>query len=317
MRKDAGFDVLGIGCNAVDHLCLMDRFPEEDQKTLVESIQVQGGGNVATALVAVARLGGKAVFHAVVANDDNRERILADFARQGVNTEHCIMKKGRNPLALILINRSNGTRTIMYTKQDVPSFMPDELDESLLGKTKVLLIDLYYPEVSLRSAQEARKAGIPVVIDAEKPSPLALEVLKHCSHVIASTGFARHYTGLGEDADDERLLHGFAGLIESPFVCITLGENGALAFERERNRTFHQTAYQVKTVDTTGAGDVFHGVFAYFLSRGCSNAEALRHAAACAAMKCRTIGGRRGIPPMNELQAFLKEQSALSPGPRQ
>lgn len=301
------FDVLGIGCNAVDHLCLMDRFPQEDQKTQAEVIEIQGGGNVATALVAVARLGGRAAYHAMVADDEYRERILSEFRSQKVNIDHLITKRGNNPLALILINRARGTRTIMYTKQGVPGFSADEVNETLIDRAKVLLIDFYFPEASLKAARIAREAGIPVVIDAEKPSELAPDILAYCSHVIASLSFTRHYTGMGEEADRSELLQAFAGRLSGSFVCITLGKEGAIALNRHQGRSFRQAAYVVETVDTTGAGDVFHGAFAYFLSQHRSHEEAVMLATACSAMKCRTLGGRRGIPTMEELMSFLQK----------
>jgi sulfofructose kinase len=302
------FDVVGLGCNAVDHLCLMDLFPPEDQKTQVETIEMQGGGNVATALVAVTRLGGSAAYHAVVGDDSYRQSIEAAFKREKVNIDYLITKQGNNPLALILINRSRGTRTIMYTKRGVPSFSADEVEEELIARARVLLIDFYYPEASLEAARVARSAGIPVVVDAEKPSALAPDILSLCTHVIASCGFARHYTGVGEDAASETLLRAFADRLECSFVCITLGMEGAIAWNRDETRPFLQPAYAVATVDTTGAGDVFHGAFALLLARGRPHVEAVRYAAACSAMKCRSLGGRLGIPTMEQLTRFLEER---------
>jgi sulfofructose kinase len=301
------FDVVGLGCNAVDHLCLMDSFPPEDQKTQVEAVEMQGGGNVATALVTVTRLGGSAAFHAALGDDPYRGSILAEFEREKVNTDHLIIKQGSNPLALVLINRSRGTRTIMYTKRGVPSLSPDEVDRELVLRAKVLLIDFYYPEATLEAVRIARTADIPVVVDAEKPSDLAPDILALCTHVIASCGFARHFTGVSDEDDPETLLRAFAGRLESPFVCITLGREGAIALNRGAARPFLQHAYTVDTVDTTGAGDVFHGAFAFFLARGRSHEEAVRHAAACSAMKCRALGGRSGIPTFDELSRFIKE----------
>jgi sulfofructose kinase len=300
------FDVVGLGCHAVDHLCLMDLFPPEDQKTQVEAIEMQGGGNVATALVTVTRLGGSAAFHAVVGDDPYRESIMVAFEKEKVNTDYLIVKQGSNPLALILINRKRGTRTIMYTKRGVPSLSADEVDRGLINRAKVLLIDFYYPEASLEAARIARTADIPVVVDAEKPSALAADILEMCTHVIASCEFARHYTGVAEESDHETLLRAFADRLKSPFVCITLGREGAVALNHHAARLFLQHAYTVDTVDTTGAGDVFHGAFAFFLARGETLEEAVRYAAACSAMKCRALGGRRGIPTMDELARFLE-----------
>ncbi len=305
-RGNEIFDVVGIGCNAVDYLCLMDRFPIEDEKMPVESIEMQGGGNVATALVAVTRLGGRATYHAVVANDHNRDGILQAFKRENVNTDHLIIRDGNNPLAIILINRLTGSRTIIYSRRNVPTFHPDEVDEELIRHSRVILIDFDFPEAVLVATETAREMNIPVVVDAEKPSPFAARILKDCTHVIASQGFAQYFTGMENETVENTLLEALSGRLGSPFVCITFGEKGALAFDREKNRTFRQEAFKVDTVDSTGAGDVLHGAFAFFLSRGYTLEEALRNSAACAACKCRQIGGRKGIPTLLEMEQFLE-----------
>jgi sugar/nucleoside kinase (ribokinase family) len=301
------YDVLGVGCNAVDYLCPMDRYPIEDEKMQVDRIEMQGGGNVATALVAAARLGGSVAYHTVIAADHNTEWILASFKQEKVNTDHLIIKDGNNPLAVILINRSTGSRTILYSKRNVPTFQPDEVHGELIQHTKVLLIDFYFPEASLSASKIARSLHIPVVVDAEKPSPLAEQILGNCTHVIASRRFALHFTGMNQNTDEDTLLEEFFLRLESPFVCITFGERGALAIDRETNRTFRQEAFKVDTVDSTGAGDVFHGAFAYFLSREFTLEKIIKYAAACSACKCRQIGGRSGIPTLVELEQFMEE----------
>jgi sugar/nucleoside kinase (ribokinase family) len=312
MSKEAGkrtvFDVLGVGCNAVDYLCLIDAFPEEDTKMAVDTIETQGGGNVATGLVAVARLGGRAAFHAVIGNDEHRDEVIARLEREKINTDYVITKEGSNALACILINRQLNTRTIMYCKRTVPAFPPEEFNDELVQRSKVLLIDFYFPEASLRAAKAACELGLPVVIDAEKPSYVADAVLENCSHVIASRGFALNYTETDDGTGDKKLLMNFSECIKSPFVCITLGDRGAIAYERKDNRIYMQDAFAVEVVDTTGAGDVLHGAFAYFISLNYSSREALRWASACAAMKCRELGGRKGIPTMNQLKKFMADR---------
>jgi ribokinase len=300
------FDVVGIGCNAVDYLCLMDRYPTEDEKMPVECIEMQGGGNVATALVAVTRLGGRAAYHAVIAEDHNRDGILQAFKGENVNTDHILIKDGNNPLAIILINRLIGSRTIMYCRRNVPTFQPDEVNEELIRHSKVILVDFDFPEAVLVATEIAREMNVPVVVDAEKSSPFAARILKNCTHVIASQGFAHYFTGIENETAEENLLDELSRSLECPFVCITFGEKGALAFDRGMNRTFRQEAFKVETVDSTGAGDVFHGAFAFFLSRGYTFEESLRNSAACAAYKCREVGGRKGIPTLPQLEQFLE-----------
>jgi len=308
------YDVLGIGCHAIDFLCKLDSYPEEDTKLEVSDIEVQGGGNVATALVAVSRLGGSAVYHGVVANDAYRENVLSGLDREGIDTGFITTKEGKTPVAFIMINSMNSSRTIIYSIKGVPQFLPGDINRELFGKTRVLLTDFYYPAAALEAARIASGMGIPVVLDAEKPCALAGEIMAHADHIISSAGFARWYTGSTPDDPVEEMLRSFAGLQPAPCISITLGEAGVFHFERSAGTVYHQGSYRVDTTDTTGAGDVFHGVYALFLARGLPVKECLRLSAACSAMKCRSIGGRAGIPRMDALRDFLRSRGEEPPG---
>ena len=138
------FDVLGIGCNSIDLLCLLDNAPVEDEKIEVSRIEMQGGGNVGTALVAVSRLGGKAGYYWAVGDDEYRQRILAEFEDYGVDTGFVKVKRGKNPISVILINKKKSTRTIFYTKRDISVLLPGELNEPILKNGRVILIDFYH-----------------------------------------------------------------------------------------------------------------------------------------------------------------------------
>jgi ribokinase len=300
------YDVVGVGCHAVDLLCMMDRYPVEDEKIEVDSIEMQGGGNIATALVAVARLGGKAAFQGVVGDDQYRDRVISDLRKEGVDTGCLKVKEGNNALAFIIINKSSSTRTIIYTRKNIPWLYPDDVDPEIIRQGKVLLIDFYYPEASLRASEIARGSGIPVVVDAERRCDLAFQIMKNATHIIASRGFAEWFTGLGMETGHRDVLMKFYDRIKSPFICITLGSEGAVGYEGNSGKIFHQKAFRVDVVDTTGAGDVFHGAFAFFLARGYNLQEALGYSSACAAFKCRSIGGRRGIPSLDEVKSFIR-----------
>jgi sulfofructose kinase len=304
------FDVIGVGCSAVDNLCVMDRFVEEDEKCEVHAIDVQGGGNIATALVAVARLGGSCCYHSVVGRDDLESRVLADLEKEGVDTAHAVLKEGTNPYTFILINRSNSSRTIIYTTTGVAVLEPDDLDPGLISSAKVLLVDLFHAEASLEAARVAREAGIPVVLDAELIKPLSKRVVEYATHLIPSRGFAVSFTRAGDDIDDRRLLDRLVEMTSADFVAITVGVKGAICHDRVKGETFTQDAFRVDTLDTTGAGDVFHGAFCYFLSRGCSLRDAVLYASGCSAVKCRGLGGRKNIPTAVELRDFLLSRGA-------
>jgi len=301
------FDVLGIGCNSIDLLCLLDGSPVEDEKIEVPSIEMQGGGNVGTALVAVSRLGGKAGYYWAVGDDEYKDRVLSEFNEYGVDTRFVTVKKGKNPIAVILINRQASTRTIFYTKNDITVLSPEELEESVLKAGKILLIDFFHPKTSLAVSRIAKREGISVVVDAEKVVGCSEEIMDNSDYVISSKSFAQEFCGSDEGVEDRKLLDMFVQKIRAPFVCITLGKKGVLAFEREKKNVFTQRAFPVEVVDTTGAGDVFHGAFAFFIAKGYSVRESVRYSSACAALKCRELGGRKGIPRMDEVMDLVRK----------
>ncbi len=301
------FDVLGIGCNSIDFLCLLNGPPVEDEKNEVPRIEMQGGGNVGTALAAVSRLGGKAGYYWVVGDDEYKQRILAEFSEYAVDTRFVKVREGKNPIAMILINRRTSTRTIFYTKKDIVVLTPGELEESILKTGTVLLIDFYHPQTSLAVSRIAKRNKIPVVVDAEKVASCSGEIMDNSDYVISSKSFAQEFCGGHEFTEDRNLLEKFAQKIRSPFVCVTLGKNGVLAFERKEKRVFAQRPFPVEVVDTTGAGDVFHGAFSFFIAKGYSVREAVAYSAACAALKCRELGGRKGIPFINEVMETVRK----------
>jgi sugar/nucleoside kinase (ribokinase family) len=299
------FDVLGIGAFSVDYLSVVDHYPLEDEKVEVCGLDIQGGGNIATACVAIARLGGIACYHGIIGRDENTEIILNEFRREGVNVQHIRTKEGKNPIALVIISKQKSSRTILYSKKDVPDFGAVEVDSELVKKSRVLLIDLYHEHASLKASETAGKYGIPVVLDAERVTPLAAAILGKTTYAIVSRSFAFTYTESHVTADPQQVLQILAQRSVCP--CITLGKDGALFFDRNKNEILFQKAFGIDVSDTTGAGDVFHGAFAFFLSKGYSHVDILHHASACAALKCREIGGRKGIPSMKELKYFVKE----------
>ena len=273
-------EVLGIGSFAIDFLCVTDGYPQEDEKMEVDTFEIQGGGNIATACVAAGRLGGNVCYHGAVGSDDNTKRILEELRQEKIDTDHIEIKKGKNPAAFVIINRKSSTRTIVYSKKQVPSFGFEDVDTGIIRDSRVLLIDFYYEKASLRASQEAKKLGVPVVLDAERITPLTDEILRNTSHVIASKSFAQEYTRSPREMDMEKVLDKFLKKTVCPFVFITLGSDGVIGFDRENNKKYSQDAFEIDVFDTTGAGDVFHGVFSLFLSRNYPIEEILKYSSA-------------------------------------
>lgn len=303
------YDVLGIGTYCIDYLCFVPRYPKEDEKVEAEEIEIQGGGNIASACVAASRLGGNVCYHGTVGKDDLTGQILSGLKSEGVDTTHVKTKKGRNPSAIVVVNACRGSRTILYLKKDnIPAFDAGEVDPDLIRASRVLLVDFYHDRAALAASIIAQEAGIPVVVDAEKDSPLAGEILSNATDIVASERFALHAVGADTCENKWELLERFAAKVKRPSVTITLGSRGAVCLAENGRRKIEQKAYPVDVVDTTGAGDVFHGTYALYLARGYRQEEILRLSSACAAMKCRKKGGRKGIPQHDELFRFLQEK---------
>ena len=301
------YDVLGIGSYCIDYLCSVSAYPAEDEKLKANDIDVQGGGNIATACVAVGRLGGTVCYHGSIGKDDLTEQIVSGLKKEGVDTEYVSIRDGRNPLSIVIVNTANQSRTIIYLKEDIPRFGPEDVDPELVRASKVLLIDFYHEEASLAASRIAREAGVPVVVDAEKDSPHAKDILANATHVVASQRFALREIGKDSAADKREMVKKFAEKVQSPNITVTMGKRGAVFFTRNGRRIMEQDAFDVDVVDTTGAGDVFHGAYALFLAQGYPDETILRRSSACAAMKCRATGGRKGIPTQDDLNRFLKD----------
>jgi len=300
------FDVTGIGALSMDYICMLDDFPAEDCKEEIDDIEIQGGGNIATALVAVARLGGKPCYHGFVGDDSTGYRIIEEFKDEGIDTGYLSIKEGRNPVSIVIISRKKNTRTILYTKKMIPIFGKGDINTELIKSSAVLLVDFYHERASLEAAKKARANYIPVVVDAERSRTLSMEIINNSTHVITSKDFAFEVTGITDEFDMVKILKRLSNHVKASFVCITFGSKGVIGFDRKSKEIIFQKAFKVNTVDTTGAGDVFHGAFSFFLSKGYSLKDNLKYSSACAALKCRSIGGRKGIPTMKELVEFLK-----------
>jgi ribokinase len=204
--------------------------------------------------------------------------------------------------AFIAIDRFTGTRTIFWKRPSGETLRTDELRLDFLNNADFLLLDGLMQDVSLFSARKARAAGIPVMLDAGRVREGMLELARLCDYVVGSEEFA---TELGWKDDpgsfrQEVRKHGFG------ITTITLGSRGSVTFADDE--IILCPAFPVETVDTTGAGDVFHGGYLYGLLQKRPLKDTIRFASAFAAMKCRKLGGRAGIPRLSEVRQFLQER---------
>jgi sulfofructose kinase len=291
-RLDA--DVVGLGLNAMDTICVVPRFPEPNGKLHMSDVRVEPGGQVATALATCTRLGLKARYIGSVGTDDWGKAQLASLRAEGLEVEVREVAGASSQIAIILLEEGIGERTILWRRDPQLSYPADQLRREMIVNSRILHLDGCDSAAALQAARWAREAGIPVVIDIDEVYDESThELLSLVDYLIASSDFA----------EDPREL---ADRYGCPVVGITRGAEGAL-FVR-RGHLMESPAFRVPVVDTTGAGDVFHGAFIYGLLQNWALEDVIQFSHAVAAMKCMRIGARRGIPTLLEVTQFLKER---------
>jgi len=298
--QDKPFDVVGMGLNSVDFLCLVPEFPTPNSKMQMRRFSKQGGGQVATAMVALSRWGVKTKYIGKVGYDELGQFSLHSIRQEGVDISSVMTEPhATNQFATIIVDGSTGERTILWNRDDRLTYREGELGKSEVCSGKILHLDGHDIRAALQCARWAREEGIPTVIDLDKVEPRTSELIKGIDFVITSSRFPALYT---EISDRERA---FLELQKhtSGFLCATLGHEGAMALVE--GNVIYVEGFKVKTVDTTGAGDVFHGGFIYGLLQNWELGEILRFANVASALKCQDLGGRRGIPALEEVKRFL------------
>lgn len=303
-KKETPPAVAGAGVACLDYV-FASRRPAWGGTAQVEDFLVQGGGLVGTALVACARLGARSRLYSFLSSDETGTRIAAELAREGIRLDGVVaVPGGRSPSSFIHVDTHSGDRTIFHRpamgveKAAIP-------DLSGITGCQALLIDDYYPELALAAARTARAGGIPVIADVAVNPARSDEFIRNISVLIAPISVAGK---LKNSQDLDAALEAFRGLGPETVV-FTLGPEGWV-FSGPTGRG-QGRAFAVKVRDTTGAGDAFHGAFAYALARGWDVERCAEFAGAVAAIKCTRPGGREGLPTLDDALAFLNKNGRL------
>lgn len=304
----ATFDVVGVGVNAVDHLCTVETFPTFDSKQTLAAYDCQPGGQVATALVALQRWGCKTSYTGTFGAGSLADLSRRSLAEEGIDVSHAPQRQGvANQTAVILVDRASGERTILMHRPAALTLRPDELDRDRVTAGRVLHLDGYDADAAYTAATWARAAGVPVVVDVDTGVESVERLLAITDAVILSREFASALTGRGEI---DAALAALVAMTRAPLVAVTLGAEGVVATTAAG--TFHVPGYAVPAVDTTGAGDVFRAGFIYGLLYGWPLERTLRFANATAALKCTKLGGRPGIPTVAAAEAMIGRKGAVA-----
>jgi ribokinase len=293
--------ITGIGYCGMDYLCVVPQIPLDDKVEMIESL-IQGGGPAVTAIVAAARLGAKTAFCGTVGDDERGAQILKGLVAEGVGTNGVkIRRRAESPAGFCWIEQKSGTRSIAWTRGTARALSPREIDKDLIKSSTVLHLDGHQTLAAIAAAKTARMHGITVSIDAGTLVEGIDELLALTDIVIASEKFAARYTG--ETRMETAVKKLFSG--NCKFSAITSGQAGSIGFD---GRTFLTCpAYRVGVVDTTGAGDVYHGAFVFNYARGKTWHACMRFASAVSALKCTRLGGRTGIPDLKTAETFMRQ----------
>ena len=298
----ADFDVVGVGLNATDTMLLVPRFPAYGGKVPFHREVLSPGGQVASAMVTCARLGLRARYIGTV-GDDERGRIqMESLEGSGVDLTYVQRRVNcANQSAYIVIDQSTGERTVFWSRPDCLAISPEEITPDQITSARLLHIDGHDTRAVEHAARIAREHGIPVTVDVDTIYAGFDRVLPLVDYLIASSEFPGRWTRIEDPRQALQALQSEYGM---RVAAMTLGAHGALALAGGR---FHYSpGYVVRCLDTTGAGDVFHGAFCYSVLNGMTLGDALDFSNAMAALNCTAIGARGGIRDASAARELMR-----------
>ena len=301
LSKQIEFDCLGFGVCPIDYLCVLKSYPELDDKIEAKESDVQGGGPVPTAMVTLSKLGKTATFVGRVGDDFEGEFVRKELEKESVNTNCLIIDpQMKTPKAFIWVDEKTGKRTVVLDQPELKITEPSELPFLDKIKIKYLHLDARDIDINIYLAKWAKKMGAEVILDMGSLRGEFERLLPLVDYLVVSRRFALGYTRLRDPlkACKKLLKQGFKAVV------ITLGQKGAVGGIGDA--VFRVPGYKINVVDTTGAGDVFHGAFIYGLLENWDLEKTIQFSNAVAALKCTKLGGRAGIPSLRDVRSFQK-----------
>jgi sugar/nucleoside kinase (ribokinase family) len=296
--------VLGVGHCTLDYIGVIDRFAEPDFKVELDQLSVQGGGSAATALVALARWGQRCEFIGKVGADERGQQILATLTGEGITVDRVVVEPhAASQVSFIMVSPKLRQKQTYFTHGTVTSLRDDEVDEAALDQVSALLVDGSCPKAQRKLMSAARRRGIRTVLDTTSSSQKIADLIEFTDIVIGSERALSQITGMG---DPEQMCHSLHAR-GVQIAVVTLGDEGCVAMSAQDERPLSIPAHEVNVLDTTGAGDVFHGAFIQGLLMELPLHKVAYMANMAAAISCAGIGGRSSIPSLQELLDALPE----------
>lgn len=295
------FDCVGFGVNAVDYLITVPEYPQFDTKTRLLNYTQAAGGQNATCLVGLHRLG-KSTAYAGRFGDDAEGRLgLQSLRDDGIDVSFCeTVKDARTQIAFIIIDARSGERTIIWDRDEKLNFHAADAPRNFGSLGRILHLDAHEPAACIVVAQEARANETIITADIDNIYEGLPELLPLIDVLITSREMPKRLTGI---ADSRAALIETRARYGCAIVGVTRGEQGALILCD--GRFIETPAFKIDARDTTGAGDAFHTGFIYGMLQNETVEDCLRTGCAVAALNCRNLGARQGLPTLPELKDFL------------
>lgn len=299
MTNSSKVDVVGVGLNATDTLISVAHYPARGSKLEFSSANVLPGGQVATAMVACQHWGLHTRYAGKVGVDGAASLHRSEFARCGVEAHLLIAPGCPSQQAFILVD-DTGERTVLWKRDDRLTLRPEELEREWIVNSRALHVDGHDTAAATVAAGWARDAGLPVIADLDELYPGVEALLKNVDYLITSRDIPGR---LMVEHDLRKSLPALRNRFNCRLTAATLGEEGVLAWDGGQ---FHYApAFRVQTVDTTGAGDIFHAGFIFGLLQGWPLPRQLDFACAAAALNCAAVGARGGIQSIESIERLM------------
>ena len=297
------FDCVGFGLNAVDHLIVVPHYPDFDTKIRFHEYEKSAGGQTASAMVALQRLGMNTAYAGRFGSDEDGRFGLLSLEYEGVNLDYAETIGGAdNQVAFIIIDERSGERTIIWDRDERLSYRADEAPSEIASRGSILHIDAHDPPACGVLARAAHSAGAIVTADIDNIYEGLPELLPLIDVLITSSEFPQQLTSIGD-------LHSSLIEIQSRYGCAivgaSLGSRGVVVYSE--GQFLESPAFGVPDGcrDTTGAGDAFHAGFIYGMLQDQDLENCMKLGNAVAALKCRALGGRAALPTADELKDFI------------
>jgi len=301
LTKNKQFDAVGFGLNAVDHLIVVPEYPVFDTKMRFLEHRQTAGGQSATTMVALQRLGFKTAYAGRFGSDVEGQFGFASVKDEGVDVEFAeVIEGARTQLAFIIVDARAGERTIIWDRDEHLAYKPDDAPIALASRGRVLHLDAHDPPACARMARVARDSGAIVSADIDNIYEGLPELLPLIDILIVSKEFPHRLTGI---SDERASIVELKARYGCAVVGMTRGLRGAISYCE--GQFIESPAFEVPggCRDTTGAGDAFRGGFLYGLLSGADIETSLKMANAVAALKCRDLGARTALPSRAELSS--------------